>query len=157
MYVYGIFSKSEKMVYIGSTEDVKRRFSSHKSTQRNLKLNKDYRCSCQSKHVLIKDDCSFEILETIPISTTNRELKNIEKSYIFKYKDANWTVVNKVIPNRTAIEYYYDNRDDLKGKMLKKYHSDEDFKSKVKKQALDRYYFMKEVSRLSSMVENLFT
>ena len=156
MYVYAIFSKSANMIYIGSTENIKRRFQSHKSTQRQIKKNQDYHCTCTSKHVLVKDDCTFEILEIFPLSTTNRDLKNSEKSYILKYRNQSWNVVNKVIPNRTSLEYYYDNRDELKSRMLDKYHSDEGIKAKVRKQALDRYYFIKEANRLGS-IGDVFT
>lgn len=147
MLVYCIISDSTKSIYIGSTENYKSRMCTHISSFKTGQI------SCSSKYVLEKDDYRFEILKKLPDTTTGYQLRNIEREYIIQYRNNNWNVVNRAIPNRTSLDYYYDHQEELNGKMKNRYHTNENARERVKQQSLNRYYAMKEFKRLSNLVD----
>jgi hypothetical protein len=144
-----IHSISKKIAYIGSTTlHVKTRISNHLSSFR-----KGY-CKCSSIDVLKCDDYQVVTLEKCDEDmVTIKELKNKEKLYIEKYRDMGYNVVNKNVPNRSSLEYYYDNRDQLLDKQKQKYDTDGGFRQKISNAAKARYAMVQEFKRMGHAVK----
>ena len=100
--VYKIVCKVTGLVYIGSTTQcLLQRLSEHKSTYRRY-LNGTYNYVTSFK-ILENNDFYIKKIKSYNFDNNNDLLKK-ETYWIKKYKS-----VNKVIPNRTQIEYYQDN------------------------------------------------
>lgn len=149
MYVYMIFSNSKKLCYVGSTSlHIKTRIANHISSY------KQGRSKCSSIKVLMCSDYEIKVLEKFDEDVVSiKALKMKEREYINIQKQLGFEVVNKNVPARLAIEYYYDNKDLLLQKQKNRYSDDPEFKAKIIKSAKDRYYVNREFQRLSKVVQ----
>jgi len=147
MYIYRIFSKTANLAYVGSTQlHVKTRISQHISS------HKKNVSTCSSKIVLDQPDYKFETLYKVDDDAiTVQQLKEMEKSFIDKTREQGFTVVNKNVPARSPLQYYYDNRQDLLQKMKDRYNNDPEHRLKINKTAQNRYTLLKEFQRLGSI------
>ncbi len=149
MYVYTIFSNLHKLAYVGSTSlHIKTRISNHISSYKKG-------CSkCSSIRVLMCPDYQVKVLEKCDEDLiTIKALKLKEREYIDKQRCAGFEVVNKNVPARTSLDYYYDHREALIQKQKTRYAEDEEFKSRINKSAMARYNLNKEFQRLGKAVD----
>lgn len=81
--IYKIYNNFNSKIYIGSSNNMEKRISSH---FRDLKANKhcnSYLQNAYNKHGI--DYFKYEIMEILPENTTKEELLRIEQEYIDKY------------------------------------------------------------------------
>jgi len=149
MYVYTIYSNIQKLAYVGSTSlHVKTRLSNHLSSYKKG-------CSkCSSIRVLMCPDYQVQVLEKCDEDLiTIKALKLKEREYIEKQRDNGFEIVNKNVPARTSLDYYYDHREALIQKQKDRYADDPEFKLRVNKSAMARYHLNKEFQRLGKAVD----
>jgi len=113
--IYKLKSVKSSKCYIGSTiQSLIKRFYKHKG---------DYKQWIQGKggymtsyEIMKLDDIEIELLELFPCKSL-KELHTREKFHIL-----NNICVNKVIPTRTDIEYYEENKEIILEKQRQRYH-----------------------------------
>lgn len=143
-YIYKISSKNENITqcYIGSTTNIKKRFSTHKNSTNN-ENNRNYNMGL---YKFIRDnggfdEFKFEILEELSCNN-KQELHTIEKNYIIQ----NDNVLNLKIPTRTRKQYYDENSDKIK-----------EYQKKLRIQNINKYgdeYIIKKREYLREYQEN---
>lgn len=132
MFVYMIRSKTnERHIYIGSTKgSVKQRWYLHK-TSYNMDLNSPL-------YNFIRENGgtdNFYIEEYEAFDKTITDMKIREGEIIIQYMDnPDYQIINKNIAGQTPLQY--KNR---------KYKTDEQFREKLKKINLERYYKNKQL------------
>lgn len=148
MYVYTIYSNIQKLAYVGSTSlHIKTRISNHISSYKRG-ISK-----CSSIRVLQCADYKVDVLEKFDDDIISiKALKMKEREYIDKQRVLGFEIVNKNVPARTALDYYYDHRDILIQKQKVRYAEDQEFKSRIKQSAMARYHLNKEFKRLTKAV-----
>lgn len=112
---YKILCNTTGKCYIGSTNNIKKRFNRHKSDYNLFSKNKINKTSTSSFEVLQNNNYEFIVLEEKEFSTLE-ELSNrfiIERKYI----DENNNCINKYIPSQSIKEqkrkYYLKNRENI--------------------------------------------
>lgn len=142
--IYKIVSDCTTDVYIGSTIfSLKTRFTRHKCNYR-LFLKNMYANVTVFK-ILKHEDCKIELLESFPC-TTKQELFARESHYIRTLPN----LVNSVIPDRTAQEYYMDNRKRISDSKKIYYQQNKEFiKKKNKKYQHDKKLISKNAAEQS--------
>jgi hypothetical protein len=101
---------------------------------------------CPDYQVKVLEKCDEDLI-------TIKALKLKEREYIDKQRCAGFEVVNKNVPARTSLDYYYDHREALIQKQKTRYAEDEEFKSRINKSAMARYNLNKEFQRLGKAVD----
>ena len=150
MYVYTIYSPIQKLAYVGSTSlHIKTRISNHISSYKKG-------CSkCSSIRVLQCADYKIDVLERFDEDIISiKALKMKEREYIDKQRCAGFELVNKNVPARTSLDYYYDHKAKLLEKQKDRYQTDEEFKLRINKSATARYHLNKEFQRLGKAVDS---
>ena len=104
-YVYSITSPNTNKIYIGSTNNVNKRWHGH---LRNFKNN----LGVTSKFVIEHTGAKINILETL-IYNDKKELQKRERHHIIQNIN---NCVNMHQPTRTHKEYYQDNKDIINSK-----------------------------------------
>ena len=108
-YVYKLFNPDCEGFYIGSTVSIMHRKSNHKKDCNNSKCERTYNLKVY-KYIRANggyDKWQYEILEHVRNSINIKELHNVERKYIEQLKPS----LNCVIPNRTRVQRYNDNRE----------------------------------------------
>lgn len=149
MYVYTIFSNLQKLAYIGSTSlHIKTRISNHLSSYKKG-------CSkCSSIRVLMCPDYEVKVLEKFDEDLISiKALKMKEREYIDIQRSAGFEVVNKNVPARSSLDYYYDNKTKLLEKQKTRYEEDSEFRNKINKSARDRHLNIQEFKRLGKALD----
>ena len=149
MYVYTIYSNLQKLAYVGSTSlHIKTRLSNHISSYKKG-------CSkCSSIKVLMCPDYEVKVLEKFDEDLiTVKALKLKEREYIQIQRDNGFEIVNKNVPARSSLDYYYDHKSKLLERQKNKYQTDAEFKEKINKAARERYANIREFQRLSRVVD----
>jgi hypothetical protein len=139
----------QKLAYVGSTSlHIKTRLSNHISSYKKG-------CSkCSSIKVLMCPDYEVKVLEKFDEDLiTIKALKLKEREYIQIQRENGFEIVNKNVPARSSLDYYYDHKARLLEKQKGRYQSDPEFKVKVIKQAKDRYVNIQEFKRLGKAVD----
>ena len=103
--IYKIVCRKTNLVYIGSTTNkyLCSRFATHKNTFNNKHLRQ-----YTSKEIFENNDCYIELIELVPCNSKD-ELTKRERFFI----DTN-DCLNKCLPGRTEIEYYQNNKEQIK-------------------------------------------
>lgn len=107
--IYQIFSKHSDKVYIGSTNDLYKRFNVHKSMF-NKYINGDNKKYCSSYKIMKYDDVEISPLKIIDYEE-KKQLRQEEYNYIMLNIE---NCVNKNIPGRDRKQYYHDNKEKFK-------------------------------------------
>lgn len=109
--IYNLRCKNEDVItrYIGSTTNLKRRITEHRTNCKNP-LCKEFLSPLYS---FIRsnggwENWSMDIIAHV-VCNTKEELLKIERGYIENATD----LLNKKIPGRTSLEYYADNREKI--------------------------------------------
>ena len=103
--IYKIISDSTDKIYVGSTyTNLAQRLAQHRAQYKQYINEKaDYITSFE----LIKNgNCSIVLIESFECNS-REQLRAREAHWIKELKDH---IVNKSIPNRTSLDYYYDNK-----------------------------------------------
>ena len=149
MFVYTIFSPNQKLAYVGSTSlHVNTRISNHISSYKNG-------CSkCSSIKVLMCPDYEVKVLEKLDEDLTSiKALKLREREYIDKQRENGFEIVNKNVPARSSLDYYYDHKTRLLEKQANRYKTDAEFKEKINRTARERYANIREFQRLGKVLD----
>jgi hypothetical protein len=101
---------------------------------------------CPDYQVQVLEKCDEDLI-------TIKALKLKEREYIEKQRDNGFEIVNKNVPARTSLDYYYDHREALIQKQKDRYADDPEFKLRVNKSAMARYHLNKEFQRLGKAVD----
>ena len=134
---------NDRVIYVGSTVDFKRRLRKHKSTCYNIN-NTNYNTPIY-KYIRDTDDFEkFEFkIEYTYHNITKKELEKHEAKCILDFGLDN--LFNCVIPGRTRKEYRNDNKDKIKLDK-KKYHQD----NKEKLNEISRKYYLDNEAKIKT-------
>jgi len=151
--IYKIQSINTNKCYIGSTSNsLSSRISVHISSYKRWIINPSL-SKCSSFEIFEAGDFATEVLETINTNVLNLDdielqkfIANKEKGWLINFKN---NAVNKNIPSRTSIEYYYDNKDSILNSLQSKYKDNVEFQNKLKQRSLNSYYEKKSFNPLS--------
>ena len=122
--IYKIWSLETDKIYIGSTCDMIKRWSSHKANYKSWKKEKGLFCSSFNLFDLVGiENCKIEWIKDFPCNS-KKELNKEEGRIQRLHKDI---IVNKDIAGRTMKEYRQDNKQEIKenNKKYKQDHKEE--------------------------------
>ena len=130
-FIYKIYCKDETItdIYIGSTKDIQIRWNIHKSNCNN-ENNKEYN---NYKYQFIRDNGGIENWNIIELEklVCDKDQALIRERYWIETLQTN---LNKVIPTRTHIEYYNDNKEKIIEKNKNYYENNKDKLCEKKKE-----------------------
>ena len=131
--IYIIENPYNNKVYIGSTNNFKKRINNHNYNFKNDNTKNLY---TNLKDVNI-NDIQYNILEEV-IYNNKIELLRREGEFIKEYRENNnYNVINKKIPGRTHREHYIDNKQAISDK-YKIYYLNH--KEQINNRNLNNYY-----------------
>jgi len=115
--IYKIINNENDKFYIGSTiQPLYKRMSQHRE--------KHHKCMSKNLDVDIKE-CIIVLVEKVECKS-KEELFKKEREYIEKYRDERLNIVNKILPGRTAKEYYEKNKEQKKEQRKKYYEKNKE-------------------------------
>jgi len=144
--IYKIISDSTDKIYVGSTyTNLAQRLAQHRAQYKQYINEKaEYMTSFE----LIKNgNCNIVLIESFDCNS-REQLRAREAYWIKELKDQ---IVNKCIPNRTSLDYYYDNKE----KVAQYYQDNKEKKIEYQKQWTDKNKDKLELDRLNYKLQKL--
>ncbi len=117
--IYTIRSHQTDDVYIGSTtQSLAVRMAGHR---RDYKYYQDGKCPFMTSYEITKyDDCYIELLEECKCE--NKQQLHKREGELIRENDC----VNKIIPGRTRVEHYQDNKQAIKEQVKQYYEANKE-------------------------------